>query len=134
MLYFSWTIANQSLQCQERLATGKTISTFSEWFQKTHQCILCPQAQEYVVVIPTKYKDLHSSTDCVDGFIHVVKQTDTMHFILVGPIVGLAHLQQENAWSDTIESVSRQNNLVYFDTYWTAYQASISEPKFAGGR
>jgi len=32
--------------------------------------------KEYVVLIPTKYKDPHGWADCVDGFIRVVKQTD----------------------------------------------------------
>jgi len=44
-----------------------------------------------VVVIPTKYKDLHGWADCVDGFIRVVKQTNKMHIVSVGAIVALAH-------------------------------------------
>jgi len=73
------------------------------------------------VVIPTKYKDLHGWADCVDGFIRVVKQTDKMHIVPVGAIVGLAHLVRENAASDRINSVWLVNNHVDLDTYWTVY-------------
>jgi len=73
VLYFSWTPPNQILQFQKHLPTWKAILTFSKWCKKTQQWVLRPQAQEYMVVIPTKYKDLHSWADCVDGFIRVVK-------------------------------------------------------------
>jgi len=41
----------------------------------------------------------------VDGFIRVVKQTNKIHKVPVGTIVGLAHLVQENAASGGIDSV-----------------------------
>jgi len=91
ILYFSWTPPNQILQLQERLPAGKSISTFSKKWNKTQQWILRPQNQEYAVVIPTKYKDLHDWADCVDGFFLVVKQTDKMHIVPVRSIVGRAH-------------------------------------------
>jgi len=59
VLYFSWTPPNQILQFQERLPAGKAISTFSKRCRKTQPWVLRPQAQEYAVVIPTKFKDLH---------------------------------------------------------------------------
>jgi len=73
------------------------------------------------VVIPTKYKDLHSWADCVDGIIWVVKQTDMMHIVPVRAIVGLAHLVRENTASDRIDSVWLVNNHVDLDNYWTVY-------------
>jgi len=92
VLYFSWTPPNKILQFQERLPAGKAISTFSKRCKKTQQWVLRPQAQEYAVVIPTKYKDLHRWADCVEGFIRVVKQTNKMHIVPVGAILGPAHL------------------------------------------
>jgi len=56
VLYCSWTPPNQILQFQERLPAGKAISTFSKRCENTQQWVLRPQAQEYAVVIPTKYK------------------------------------------------------------------------------
>jgi len=74
------------------------------------------------VVIATKYNDLHGWADCVDGFIWVVKQTDRMHIVPAGAIVGPAHLVQENdAASDRIDSVWLVNHHVDLDTYWTVY-------------
>jgi hypothetical protein len=72
-------------------------------------------------MIPTKYKDPHGWPDCVDGFIWVVKQIDMMHIVPVGAIVGPAHLVEENAASDRIDSVSPVNNHVDLDTYWTVH-------------
>jgi len=92
VLYVSWTPPNHILQFQEYLPAGQTICTFSLRCKKTQQWILLPQPQEYAVVIPTKYKDLHGWADCVDGFIQVVKQTGKMHIVSVGAIVGSAHL------------------------------------------
>jgi hypothetical protein len=68
-------------------------------------------------VIPTKYKDSHGWADCIDGFIWVVKQTDMMHIVLVGAIVGTAHLMRENVASDRIDSVWLVNNHVDLATY-----------------
>ena len=87
VLYFSWTPPYQIIQCQERLPAGKAISMFSKRCSKTQQWVLCPQAQEYAAVIPTKFKDLHGWADCVDGFIRVVKQTNKMHIVPLGAIV-----------------------------------------------
>jgi hypothetical protein len=121
VLYYSWTLQNQILHCQKRLPTGKTIPTCSKRCIKTEQCILHPQAQEYAVVLPIMYKDLHGWADCVDGFIWVVKQTDKMHILPVRSIVGLAHLLRENAASHQIDTVWLVNNHVNLDTYWTVY-------------
>jgi len=122
VLYFHWTPPNQNFQFQESLPARKTISTFSESWKKTHQWILHPQAQEYTVVIPTKFTDPHGSADCFDKFIQVVKQADRMHIVPVGAIVGLAHLGWENVPSDRIDSVWLVNNHVDLDTYWTVNQ------------
>jgi len=62
-LYFSWTPLNQILQFQELLPAGKAISMFSKSYKRTQQWVLCPQAQEYSVVIPSKFKVLHSWAD-----------------------------------------------------------------------
>ena len=120
-LYSSWTPLNQNLQFQEYLPTAKTIPTFSKRCKQSEQLILSPQAEEYVVAIPTKFNDPHSWADCVDGFIRVVKHTDKMHIVPVGAFVVLAHLMQENTASDRIDSVWLVNNLVDLDTYWTVY-------------
>jgi hypothetical protein len=72
-------------------------------------------------VIATKFKVLHGWADCVDGFIRVVKQTNKMHIVPVGGIVGLANLVRENAASGGIESIWLVNIHVDSDTYWTLY-------------
>jgi hypothetical protein len=74
-----------------------------------------------MVVILTKYKDLHGWADCVDGFIRVVKQTNTMHIVPVGEIVRPAHLVREHATSSGIDCIWLVNNHVDLDTYWTVY-------------
>jgi hypothetical protein len=90
--------------------------------QEDPQWILHPQLQQYAVVIPTKYIDAHGRADCVDGFIRVVKQTDTMHVEPVGAIDRPAHLVRENkAALDRIDSVWHVNNHVDLDAYWTVY-------------
>ena len=73
------------------------------------------------MVIPTKYKDLHGWTDCVDSFIWVVKQTDKMHIASDRAITGPADLGRENAASGQNDSICLINNHVDFDTYWTIY-------------
>jgi len=83
--------------------------------------VLRPQVQECAVAIPTKYKDLHGWADCVDGFIRVVKQTNKIHIVPVGAIVGPAHLVRENTASGGMDSVWLVNNYVDLDTYWTVY-------------
>jgi len=92
VLNFSWTPPNQIIQFQECLPAGKAISTFSKRCKRTQQWVLRPEAQEYTVVIPTKFKDLHGWVESVDRFIRVFKQTNNMHIVHVGAIVGLAHL------------------------------------------
>jgi hypothetical protein len=79
------------LHFQERLSTGKTISTFSKGHKRTQEWILHPQCQEYEVLIPTKYKDMHGWADCGDGFVGVVKQTNMLYIVPVGAITGPAH-------------------------------------------
>jgi len=71
------------------------------------------------MVVPTKYKDPHVWADCIEGFIRVVKQTDMMHIVLGGAIVGLAHLVRENAATDRFDSLRLVNNHVDLDTYCT---------------
>jgi len=119
--YFSWTPPNQILQLQERLPAGNAIFTFSKRFKKTQQWVICPQAQEYAVVIPTQYKDRHGWADYIDGFIWVVKQTNEMQIVPIGVIVGLAQWVQENAALGVNECVWLVNDHVHLDTYWTVY-------------
>jgi hypothetical protein len=78
VLHFSWTLLNHILQFQESIPAGNVLSTFSKRCKKTQQWVICPQAQEYAVVIPTKFKYLHVWADSVDGFIRNVKQTNAM--------------------------------------------------------
>ena len=73
------------------------------------------------MVIPKKYKDLHGWADCVDGFIRVVKQTNQMHIVPIGAIVGPAYLVLENAALGSMDSVWLVYNHVDLDTYWTVY-------------
>jgi len=69
----------------------------------------------------TKSKDLHGWAGCVDGLIRVVKQTDMIHIVPVGAIVGPAHSVRKNAARDRIDSVWLVYNHVDLDTYWTVY-------------
>ena len=126
VLYFSWTPPNQILQFQKRLSAGKAILTFLKRCKNTQQWVLRPQVQEYAVVIATKYKDRHGWADCVDGFIRVVKQTNEMHIVPIGAIVGPGHLVWENAASGGIDSVWLVNNHVDLDIYWTVYQLDLN--------
>jgi len=121
VLSFSRTPPNQILQFQEHQPSGKAISKFSKRCKKTQQWVLCPQAREYMVVIPTKFKDLHCWADCVNEFIRVVKHANTMHIVPCGAIVGLAHLVWENAASGGKDSVWLVNNHVDLVIYWTVY-------------
>ena len=121
VLYFSWTPPNYIRQFQDHLPAGKAISTVSERCKIPQQCVLRPQAQEYAVVIPTKYKDLHGSADCVDGFIRVVKQTNKIHIVPDRAIVGPALLVQKNAALGGMDIVWLVNNYVDLDTYRTVY-------------
>jgi len=108
-LYFSFTPLNQIIQVQKCMLAGNALSTFSKMYQTTQQWVLCPQAQEYTVVISTKFSDLHGWADCVNGFIRVVKQTN---------------LVRMNAASGSIDSVWLVNHHVDLDTYWTVYYAN----------
>jgi hypothetical protein len=56
---FCWTPPNQILQFQQLLLAVKASSTFSKRCQTTQQWVLHSEAQEYAVVIPTKFKDFH---------------------------------------------------------------------------
>jgi hypothetical protein len=71
--YFRWTRPNQILQIQERQPAVTMMLTCSKSCKKTEQWTSRSQAQEYPVVIPTKYKDQHGRADFVDGFIWVLK-------------------------------------------------------------
>jgi len=51
----------------------------------------------------------------------VVKQTNKIHIVPIGAIVGPAHLVQENAALGGIDSVWLVNNHVDIDTYCTVY-------------
>jgi hypothetical protein len=121
VLYFSWTPPNQILQFRDHLPGGNALSTFSKRCQKTQQWVLHPQVQEYAVVIPTKYQELHGWADCVDRFIQVIKQTNMMHILPVGAIVGPVHLVWANAASGGMDSVWLVNNHLDLDTDWTVY-------------
>ena len=44
-----------------------------------------------------------------------------LHVVPVGAIVELAHLEQENAVSDSIDSIWVVNYHVDLNTYWTVY-------------
>jgi hypothetical protein len=90
VLYFSQIPLNQILQFLESLPTRKSLSTFSKSCKNTQQWIVHPHAQEFAVVIPTMYKDLHGWADCNVGFIWVVKQTDKMPIVPIRAIVGPA--------------------------------------------
>jgi len=81
--------------------------------------ILCPQAEEYVVVIPTQYNDLLGWAECVVRFIWVGRRTDKKHIVPVGANIGLAQLVWENPASDRIDRVWLENNHMELDTYWT---------------
>jgi hypothetical protein len=119
--YFSWTPPNQIIQFQELLQAGNAISTISERCKKTQQRVLRPQAQDYTVVVPTNYKDLHGWSDCDDGFIRVVTQTNKMHLTPVGAIVRPTHIVRKNAASGGIDWAWHVINLLDVDNYCTVY-------------
>jgi len=119
VLYLSWTPPNHILEFQERLPARKAILTFSKRCKMTQEWVLCPEAQEYAAVIPTKYKDCHGCADCVDRFIRVVKQTKPVHIVPIGAIVWPVHLVRENAALGGMDSVWLVNHHVDLDTYWT---------------
>jgi hypothetical protein len=72
-------------------------------------------------MIPTKFTYLHSWADCFDVFIWVLKQTNKMHIVPIGAIVGLSDLVRENAALGSINNVWLMNHHVDLDTYWTVY-------------
>jgi len=116
---FSWTPPNKVLRFQKYLLARRTIPTFSMCCTKTHQWILCPEAQEYAVVIPTKYKHRRGWADCVVRLLQILKQTKEIHIVCFGAMVALVHCVWENATSAIINSVWLVNNHVYFNSYWT---------------
>jgi len=121
VLYFRWTPSNQILQFQECLPTRQMMSTFSKRCKKAQQWIFHTRAQQYVVVIPTKYHNLHSWAHSVVGCIRVVKQTDKIINVPVRAIVGPAHLVRENSASDSIDNIWLVTNHVDLGTHWTVY-------------
>jgi hypothetical protein len=117
----SWTPYIRSIQFQELLPAGTALLTISERCKKTQQCILCPQAEEYTVVYPTKSKDFDSWADCIDGFIRVVKRINGMHNVPLAATAVPALVVRENAASGSINSPWLVINHGYLDTYWTVY-------------
>ena len=109
-----WTPPNQICQFHKDLHAGKTILTLSPWC-KTQQSVLSSEPQEYAVVIPTKYNDPHSSDECINTFIQVIKSTNKMYIVPGGSIVAPPHLVRNNAASDRIDSVWLVNNQVDLD-------------------
>jgi len=87
--------------------------------KKTQQWILRPQPQEYAVVIPTKFNDLHGWAECVDRFIWVVEQTNEMYSVPLGVMVGQAELVWEDAASGDINCLWHVNSHVDLDMYWS---------------
>jgi hypothetical protein len=65
------------------------------------------------------FDDHHGWADYIEGFIRVVKQTNEMHTVPVGAIVGPAHLVRQNAASHGVDSMWLVNIRVDLDTYWT---------------
>ena len=57
--------------------------------------MLLPQALQYVVAIATKYEDLYGLADWIVAFIWIVKQTNTIHIILIYPTRKWALLVQQ---------------------------------------
>jgi len=88
----------------------------------TQQWVSCPQAHQYAVVTPTKYQDPDSWANCVEGFIHVVKQTDRMYIVPIGAIVELVHLAEKNAASDRIHSVWLENSVSNKSNFQVRFQ------------
>jgi len=121
VLYFSWTPIHQILQFLKHQPARNALWTFPKRCKITQQWVLHCQAQEYAVVIPTKYNDLHGWAEYIERFIWVVKHTNVMHIVPIGGIVGLAHLLQENAASYGIDTVWPVYYHVDLDTHWTVY-------------
>jgi len=88
---------------------------------KTPLQILPPHAQEYVVVIKTKYQGPQDWADCIDGLIRVVQHTDKMYIIAVGAIVTLVRLVWVNATSDRIDIIWLLNTTVELEINSTVY-------------
>jgi len=118
---FSWTPPNQIIQFREHLPARKSIPTFSKMHIMPQQWALRPKAQEYVVVIATKFKDPFGWADCIDRLIRVVKQTNIMHILPGGVIVGPPHMKWENAALGGIISAWLVNTHVNLNTYWTVH-------------
>jgi len=56
------------------------ILTLSLWCKKTQQWVLHPQAQEYMVLTPTPFKELHGWADCVASTTTVASVSNTRLF------------------------------------------------------
>jgi hypothetical protein len=91
VFYFSWTPPNQILHFQELLPAGTAISAFSKRSKKTDQWVLRPQVQEYTAVIPTYFENRHGWTDRVGKFIQDFIQTNKIHVVPIGAVVGPVH-------------------------------------------
>jgi len=85
------------------------------------------QAQEYAIVIPTRFEELYGWTDCIDGFSQTVKQTSKIHYVPVRAIVALSNVERKNAASDTIDTVWLLNNRVDLDIYSSVDQVTMPE-------
>lgn len=104
VLSISWTALNKIISFQEHLHAWNIISTYSKRSKKTKWGVIHPQAQEYTILIPTKYKDLHSWADCINSFILVITKANKIHCVPIGAKVVLVHSVQENAASDRIDN------------------------------
>jgi len=117
VIYFCWTPQNLILWFQDCLVARKMMLTDSIRCLKSEQWILHLQAQQQVVVSPTKSKDLHGWALCADGFIWDVKWIDTNYIVPVRAIVGHADLMQENVALDWMDIVWLVNNHMDSDTH-----------------
>jgi len=77
--------SNQIFRFREHLPVGNVILIISQRCKNTQQQMLLPQALQYVVAIATKYEDLYGLADWIVAFIWIVKQTNTIHIILIYP-------------------------------------------------
>ena len=92
VVYFRWTSWNQIHQCQKPLPPGKMILSFLKRWKKTQPWVLCPQAHEYAVVIPTQYKICMVGLIVLMGSSRLSNLSIMMHIVRIGAIVGPIHL------------------------------------------
>lgn len=64
---------------------------------------------------------LQMYTYCIDWFVWIIQQTDKLHIVPVGAIVGLLHLVWENTASDIIDRIGLVNNHIDLNTYSRVY-------------